>query len=385
MDKELLEKELAPFLDPSTKEDVKTVAVENVKGLTGTVEGKTFLCESEKLLSGIVSLTNDKRTDIKEMVLKALINIAADENSSWTILNLKNYEKKVCDWLEEGLNPKCKYADLTCKLVSNLTRYEKCADYVGKLVLKEKSTIGIDKIVLALCNIMHNDNADLHYLGAILSNLSQSREVRKHIMDKEQCIIQRLLPFTEFRQSEIRRAGIVGTLKNCCFDTEYHDWLLGDQVDILPRLLLPLAGPDEFDDDDMERLPDDLQYLPEDKEREPIAPIRKMLCEALLQLCATRAGKKYIKDKNTYVIMREYFKWEREMDPVNEIAAMNVIDMMIGDEPTEEFGENLKDVDIPEDVLKRFHEDDRKEREFAEKERQEKLAEMKELKTKGNS
>ncbi|WAQ93681.1 HGH1-like protein [Mya arenaria] len=344
MDKELLEKELAPFLDPSTKEDVKTVAVENVKGLTGTVEGKTFLCESEKLLSGIVSLTNDKRTDIKEMVLKALINIAADENSSWTILNLKNYEKKVCDWLEEGLNPKCKYADLTCKLVSNLTRYEKCADYVGKLVLKEKSTIGIDKIVLALCNIMHNDNADLHYLGAILSNLSQSREVRKHIMDKEQCIIQRLLPFTEFRQSEIRRAGIVGTLKNCCFDTEYHDWLLGDQVDILPRTF-----------------------------------------QKIKSLCATRAGKKYIKDKNTYVIMREYFKWEREMDPVNEIAAMNVIDMMIGDEPTEEFGENLKDVDIPEDVLKRFHEDDRKEREFAEKERQEKLAEMKELKTKGNS
>ena len=53
---------------------------------------------------------------------------------------------------------------------------------------------------------------------------------------------------------------------------------------MLPRLLLPLAGPEEFDDDDVERLPDDLQYLPPDKEREPESTIRKMLVEALLQV-----------------------------------------------------------------------------------------------------
>ena len=52
----------------------------------------------------------------------------------------------------------------------------------------------------------------------------------------------------------------------------------------MPRLLLPLAGPEEFDDDDVERLPDDLQYLPPDKEREPESTIRKMLVEALLQV-----------------------------------------------------------------------------------------------------
>ena len=52
----------------------------------------------------------------------------------------------------------------------------------------------------------------------------------------------------------------------------------------MPRLLLPLAGPEEFDDDDVERLPDDLQYLPPDKEREAESTIRKMLVEALLQV-----------------------------------------------------------------------------------------------------
>jgi len=65
---------------------------------------------------------------------------------------------------------------------------------------------------------------------------------------------------------------------------EYHDWLLGPEVDILPCLLLPLAGPEEFDEDDMEKLPADLQYLEPDKRREPLAIVRANLVEALIQV-----------------------------------------------------------------------------------------------------
>lgn len=32
----------------------------------------------------------------------------------------------------------------------------------------------------------------------------------------------------------------------------HHAWLLSDQVDVLPFLLLPLAGPEEFLEDEME-------------------------------------------------------------------------------------------------------------------------------------
>ena len=65
------------------------------------------------------------------------------------------------------------------------------------------------------------------------------------------------------------------------FDLEYHEWLLGDKVDILPRLLLPLAGPEEFDDDDNNKLPEDLQYLEPEKERESDPDIRCMLVECI--------------------------------------------------------------------------------------------------------
>lgn len=98
--------------------------------------------------------------------------------------------------------------------------------------------------------------------------------------------------------------------------------MLGPEVDILPFLLLPLAGPEEFSEEEMDSewlgraggcppppcrelsgwgvtgqslarppsssrahppgLPVDLQYLPADKQREPDADIRKMLIEAVM-------------------------------------------------------------------------------------------------------
>ena len=67
------------------------------------------------------------------------------------------------------------------------------------------------------------------------------------------------------------------------FNLDYHEKLLFDEdIDLLTRLLLPLAGPEEFDSDDMEKLPLDLQYLPPDKKREEDPDIRIMILETLM-------------------------------------------------------------------------------------------------------
>ena len=66
--------------------------------------------------------------------------------------------------------------------------------------------------------------------------------------------------------------------------TDCHQWLLGEDVDILPSLLLPLAGPEEFSEEETDKLPEDLQYLPTDKAREGDPDIRKMLLQALTKV-----------------------------------------------------------------------------------------------------
>lgn len=66
---------------------------------------------------------------------------------------------------------------------------------------------------------------------------------------------------------------------------DFHEYLLDEEkINILPILLYPLAGPEEFDEEDMDGLPIDLQYLPQDKTRESDPDIRQMLLEALLQV-----------------------------------------------------------------------------------------------------
>lgn len=51
-----------------------------------------------------------------------------------------------------------------------------------------------------------------------------------------------------------------GVLKNICFDSSRHSWLLlNDDVDVLSYILLPLAGPEEFTAEDNDMFPTDLQ------------------------------------------------------------------------------------------------------------------------------
>lgn len=66
---------------------------------------------------------------------------------------------------------------------------------------------------------------------------------------------------------------------------DYHEkLLLSKDIDILSRLLLPLAGPEEFDLDEMDKLPEDLQYLPPNKEREADPDVRTMLIETIMMV-----------------------------------------------------------------------------------------------------
>ena len=66
---------------------------------------------------------------------------------------------------------------------------------------------------------------------------------------------------------------------------------------ILLRLLLPLAGPtpDDPDPEDVDMLPIDLQFLDEDKKVEEDPDIRKMLLEAVTQLCATKTCRQIVR------------------------------------------------------------------------------------------
>ncbi|KAM9860176.1 protein HGH1 homolog [Aulostomus maculatus] len=358
--------ELLSFLKPATRPDVKGQTTEYILGLSGDREGCRFLRSKPDLLVALFALTSDPSVAIVKDCYHILINLSADETLHQVLLT----EVKVLPMLLKNLvDPEYLFSDQICTVLSNLTRHEKTCKIVLKVLQED---VGLAQLVEIFCTEGYNKKAKLHYLAPLLSNLTQLPEARSCMMDRDRCVVQRLLPFTQFQASAVRRGGVIGTLRNCCFDHAHHEWLLSDAVDILPFLLLPLAGPEELSEEENEGLPVDLQYLPEDKKREEDPDIRKMLLETLLLLTATKAGRQILKDKNVYPIMREFHRWEK--DPHVSAACEKLVQVLIGDEP-EQGMENLLEVEIPEEVEKKLKEADAKEQRELEKEQEKRRGE----------
>ncbi|KAK1331803.1 hypothetical protein QTO34_007479 [Cnephaeus nilssonii] len=390
---------LLPFLAPGARADLQEAAARHVLALTGSGPGRTLLAGQAALLRALVELAAAPAPAPARDAARALVNLAADPSLHESLLAAA--PGLPARLLGRALDPQWPWAEEAAAVLANLSREPApCASLMEALTAAEPGEAGLERLVRALCTPGYNARAPLHYLGPVLSNLSQRPAARAFLLDPDRCVVQRLLPLTQYPDSTVRRGGVVGTLRNCCFEHRewrrqgHHEWLLGPEVDILPFLLLPLAGPEDFSEEEMERLPVDLQYLPPDKQREPDADIRKMLIEAIMlvsrgpaagtpppntytdiwlmsalsQLTATAPGRRQVRDQGAYLILRELHSWEPESDVRG--TCEKLIQVLIGDEP-ERGMENLLEVQVPEDVERQLQELDRQEQEQQEREQRE--------------
>jgi len=344
--------ELVQFLQPDQRADIKPVALQHILGLTGSVGGLKTISECPQILSSVVQLFDDKHAAIYTDAAKILINFSSDPVHAKSLVEsslMSDLVKKLYSKIEDE---ESKLADSAAIILSNFTRdLVSCNQVLGHL---RANSITIERIVFIMCQETYNKHGfKMNFLAAFLSNLSQLKEVRNQILDREQCILQRLLPFTEYEGSNAKRGGVVGILRNCCFEQEHHEWLLHEDIDILPRLLLPLAGPtpEHLTDQEIESLPMELQYLDDDKKVESDPGIRRMLLEAILQLCAKKNCREIVRDKNSYLILKELHQSDKDREVC--LAAENIIDILIKKE--EEINlENYKDVEVPEEMIENF-------------------------------
>ena len=275
--------------------DVRAVALAQVVGLTGSEEGVSALGRCPALLSTLAALVLDPAPVIATDACLALINLSADAATVPLLLEIpviKNLYKvteliltcAMCTLQKRHQlfqlikDKESAQADKAAQILSNLTRDLACCSAIYSQLME--ADIGVDTLVTILCQENYNTQGQqMNFLGPVLSNLSQLPEVRRHILDQQKCVIQRLVAFTEYGKSVVKRGGVVGTVRNCCFDTDHHDWLISDQVDIVPRLVLPLAGPatHTITEEEMDSLPVDLQYLDEEKKVESDVDIRYRL------------------------------------------------------------------------------------------------------------
>jgi hypothetical protein len=221
--------ELVDFLKSETRLDVKTLALHHVLSMTGSIESRALLLGHSKAISYIIILAfrEEEQKSISKDAFFTLINLSADELDASVLLR-KNpaLVRLLIDYI---LNENSKFADTACAILSNLSRGKQNSEHIFNEYFhdknnntnpnsnSQKSLVSLEKLLQVFCTQNYNKTNNLDYLAPFICNLTQLESVRNLILS-ETILMQRLLPYTTYTKSIIRRGGIIGSIKNCCFN-----------------------------------------------------------------------------------------------------------------------------------------------------------------------
>lgn len=199
-------------------------------------------------------------------------------------------------------------------LIANLSKH---ALFQSVLSIKLPPRTALGKSLLAIDHLLsvfllgeggtYNSSCTYEYLAYAFAELAQFPLARKYFTtpvqsDDGNIPLTKILVFTE-HANLVRRRGVANTIKNVCFEIDAHSLILS--TSILPFILLPLMGAEEYPDDESDKMPDELQLLPPDKQREQDYDILKTHLDTLLLLTTTRGGRDRMRDVSVYPVVRE--------------------------------------------------------------------------------
>ncbi|KAK3705458.1 Protein hgh1 [Vermiconidia calcicola] len=256
---------------------------------------------------------------IAKNVFTILVNLSEDAEVLKILMDddafLESLLRRVTDAKEPNAN-------LQCMLLANLS---KATSITKLLTLKREvpkqlstSPIAIDQLLDCFvkgAGGSYNKEADYDYLSYLFADLAKHEEGRKHFLaprkeDSNVIPLTKLIVFTEHK-STIRRRGVANTIKNVCFDVDSHARLFRSEeegeggIGLLPYILLPLMGSEEYSDEDTDGMLDECQLLPPNKEREKQNDILITHLESLLLLTTEKESRQRLREVKVYPIVRE--------------------------------------------------------------------------------
>jgi hypothetical protein len=230
-------------------------------------------------------------------------------------------------------------------LLANLAKYDELKDIITVERPAPKELASNNRAIDQLLDLFvkgadgtYNKEANYDYLSYLFADLAKHEEGRQYFLTRQEydnvVPLTKLIVFTEHK-SDIRRKGVASTIKNVAFEIDSHSEFLDEnEINILPYLLLPITGNEEYDEEDtMDMLPD-LQLLPPDKKRDPDPSIIQTHIETLMLLTTTRMGRDKLREIKVYPIIRETHLYV-ENEGVRE-ACERLVQVLMRDEEGEE-------------------------------------------------
>ncbi|TEA11481.1 Protein HGH1-like protein [Colletotrichum sidae] len=288
---------------------IRKVAVENLVGYS-QAQPEIFKTEGLTPIKHLKFLVKD-HPKIAEHVLTILVNLTAEKD---VLEFVATDDKFIGELVDLMIKPTEANGNLMAMLLANMAKWDGLKTIVTRKQTPPEELKSNDLVLNQLIDLFvkekgYNKDADYDYLAYLFADLTKHAEVRQHFVTRQEyddvVPITKLKVFTE-HTSEVRRKGVASTIKNVAFEIQFHPQFLDEtEVDILPYILLPIIGSEEYDDEDTDGMLPDLQLLPPDKKRDADPRIMQTHLETLLLLTTTREARELMRRVKVYPIVRE--------------------------------------------------------------------------------
>lgn len=115
-------------------------------------------------------------------------------------------------------------------------------------------------------------------------------------------------------KNEVRRLGIMRTMRNIAMDTKFHEVLMNPENRFVSFMLVPLVGEEEITEEEQEgMLAIVKKKLKMRKPREPSLEVRKTLVETIALLSRHKPSRLILRSVKCYFILRELHKFEKQV------------------------------------------------------------------------
>ncbi|KAF9435856.1 hypothetical protein BGZ76_005379, partial [Entomortierella beljakovae] len=257
-------------------EEVRQIAINNIVTFTPKSSEffPIFLKHAKTLCKDLKALVKEDPV-IAHDAIRALINLSG-EAVICAELDDEDFIKLLI--FEIIVSKDHILGDLASMLLSNMSKNDSISTKILKLTGKPVEGLTtstgavaqLAEVFLKGVDKGYNPQCNYDFLASVFATLATLPQGRTLLFTKDEdslSPLSKIVCFTE-HPSVVRRGGVITTIKNASFNVDNHPSLLDeDDINVLPYILLPLCGPEEFDLDDMEGMPEDIQLLPPTKTR----------------------------------------------------------------------------------------------------------------------
>ncbi|XP_068637219.1 uncharacterized protein [Aristolochia californica] len=278
--------ELIGFLS-SLSPQLRKGAVDIVRGLSGSEEGiSTFVSYSDTALPALSKLLGEEK-EISEPAAEALVNLSQNSEMAEKLVSMGMIKTAM-----EMLHKQGFISRLLVMLLINLSQLDVGSASLLQIGDEKMQGLYVSKLVRAFSRSSTEAKEDpFEQVGYILVNITKAKEGRKLLLDPKRGLLKQVIP--QFDSTNLlRKKGVSGTLKNCCFEaeSELHNLLLISEF-LWPALLLPVAGKRTYSIEDTSKMPLELaNALSHEREAVDDPEIRVQALESLYLICVQEAG-----------------------------------------------------------------------------------------------